>query len=180
MEGELYLTEKGRVPQKKISTRNRKFTMIGLTALTGVPIMCIIIIDGNRPDGSIKAGIDINIQPKVDSTDHDFILKNSGPGYYYPSVPECWYRGRKMPALNQWHESGSITSQIIVEMLQTIDSNKLFPWNDGVKPFLLLDGHGSQLELPFLNYINNPANHWIACIGVPYGTSLWQVGDSQE
>ena len=178
--GELYLTEKGRVPQKKTSTRNRKFTMIGLTALTGVPVMCIIILEGKRPNGSIEAGIDITIQPKGAPSDHDFILKNSGPGCYYPGGPECWYRGKKVPALVRWHESGSITSEILVDILKTIDSYELFPRNDGVKPFLLLDGHGSRLELPFLNYINNPADHWIVCIGVPYGTSLWQVGDSKE
>ena len=65
-------------------------------------------------------------------------------------------------------------------MLKTLDFYNLFPCIDGVKPFLLLDGHWSRLELPFLQYINNPADHWIVCIGVPYGTSLWQVGDSTE
>ncbi len=37
--------------------------------------MCIIIIEGKRLNDSIEAGIDINIQPKGDPTDHDFILK---------------------------------------------------------------------------------------------------------
>ena len=48
---------------------------------------------------------------------------------------------------------------------------------------MLLDGHGSRFELPFLQYINDCGNEghcWNACIGVPYGTALWQVGDSQE
>jgi len=178
--GELFVTEKGRVPQRKVSTKNRKFTMIGLTALTGDPVMCVIIIEGTRPNASIEAGIDITIQPKGDPNDPDFILKNSGKGCYLPGGPECWYKGKKVPALVRWHESGSITSQILVEILKTLDLYNLFPRNDGVKPFLLLDGHGSRLELPFLQYINNPADHWIVCIGVPYGTSLWQVGDSKE
>jgi len=43
-----------------------------------------------------------------------------------------------------------------------------------------MDGHSSRLELPFLQYINNPKDHWVTCIGVPYGTALWQVGDSKE
>ena len=54
------------------------------------------------------------------------------------------------------------------------------PRDDGIKPFLLLDGHGSRLELPFLKYINTPEDHWVVCLGVPYGTALWQVGDSKE
>jgi len=62
-----------------------------------------------------------------------------------------------------------------------MDSLNLFPrTEDGVKPFLLLDGHGSRLELPFLKYINDPLHEWVVCIGVPYGTSYWQVGDSAE
>ena len=45
---------------------------------------------------------------------------------------------------------------------------------------MLLDGHQSRLQLPFLNYINHPEDNWVVCIGVPYGTALWQVGDSKE
>jgi hypothetical protein len=62
-----------------------------------------------------------------------------------------------------------------------MDDLKLFPRDDpNVKPFLLLDGHGSRLELPFLSYVNNEEHPWVVCIGVPYGTSYWQVGDSTE
>ena len=65
-------------------------------------------------------------------------------------------------------------------MLQTIDEMELINQNNDVKPLILFDGHRSQLELPFLKYVNTPQDHWIACIGVPYGTALWQVGDSKE
>ena len=73
-----------------------------------------------------------------------------------------------MPAFVRWHESGSITSEILVDALITLDLLNLFPRdNQNIKPFLLLDGHGSRLELPFLNYINNPEDHWVVCVGVP-------------
>ncbi len=32
----------------------------------------------------------------------------------------------------------------------------------------------------FLDYINNPSSKWTVCIGMPYGTNLWQVGDSSQ
>jgi hypothetical protein len=51
---------------------------------------------------------------------------------------------------------------------------------DGKRPFLLVDGHSSRFQLPFLEYINTAAHNWSVCIGVPYGTALWQVGDSTE
>ena len=28
--------------------------------------------------------------------------------------------------------------------------------------------------------VNGPEDHWIACIGVPYSTALWQMKDSKE
>ena len=34
--------------------------------------------------------------------------------------------------------------------------------------------------MPFLSYINKPKDHWVVCFGLPYGTALWQVGDSKE
>jgi len=67
------------------------------------------------------------------------------------------------------------------DMLRRIDQSGVFPRQpDQPTPFLLLDGHGSRLEVPFLSYINNPKHKWVVCIGVPNGTSLWQVGDSTE
>ena len=178
--GQLMLVERGQVPMKKISTNNKKFTLIGLTALTGEPVMCVLIIEGKRPNPSIEAGIDIRVSPTGSFSDNDFLLKNCGNGKYFPGGPECTFRGKKVPAFIRWHESASITSEILVEMLQTIDALDLFPRKEGVKPFLLLDGHGSRLQLPFLQYINKPKDYWVVCIGVPYGTALWQVGDSKE
>ena len=31
-----------------------------------------------------------------------------------------------------------------------------------------------------LSLINDPDHKWAICIGVPYGTALWQVGDAEE
>jgi hypothetical protein len=40
---------------------------------------------------------------------------------------------------------------------------------------------GSCFDLNLLEDINNPANPWSLCIlGMPYGTSYWQVGDSSQ
>ena len=50
----------------------------------------------------------------------------------------------------------------------------------GPLPFLLLDGHGSQLQLPFLRYTNDLDHPWIVCLGLPKGTVIWKVGDASE
>jgi len=65
-------------------------------------------------------------------------------------------------------------------MLEAVDKLDVFDQLNGLNPFLLLDGHGSRFELEFLEYIHNEKTKWNCCIGLPYGTSYWQVGDSSE
>jgi hypothetical protein len=76
-------------------------------------------------------------------------------------------------------ESGSITSEILQQVLKHLDTHLGWDRSEAT-PFLLLDGHGSRFELPFLHYIMNEEHRWRVCIGVPYGTNLWQVGDSAQ
>jgi len=172
--------QRNKFQRNKSQQKNKKFTLIGLTALTGDPVMCILIIEGKTPNGSVESGIDFTVMPSGEPSDEDYIIRNSGPGKHFPGGPVCTFRNKKVPALIRWTESASITSQVLVEALQVMDELELFPRTDTVKPFLLLDGHGSRLEMPFLHYINNPKDHWVVCFGVPYGTALWQVGDSKE
>ncbi len=61
-----------------------------------------------------------------------------------------------------------------------INRLNVFDRSTGLNPFLLLDGHGSRFELDFLSYSHAEDTVWDVCIGLPYGTSFWQVGDSME
>ena len=72
-----------------------------------------------------------------------------------------------------------VTSEILMSILTTLDKYEVFSRQEAL-PFLVCDAHGSRFERPFLEYINYPQNEWAVCIGVPYGTALWQVGDSPE
>ena len=65
-------------------------------------------------------------------------------------------------------------------MLQWIDVHFFERTSDSPTPCILLDGHSSRLELPFLSYVTNVKHRWYPLIGTPYGTSIWQVGDSVE
>ena len=108
--------------------------------------------------------------------------KNSGPGKKYPGGPTCKFKGKAVPCLVRWTEKGSITSAIMVDILRTLEKLGVYLGEraQGKLPCLLLDGHGTRLELPFLAYVNDAEHQWVACIGVPYGTALWQVGDSTK
>jgi hypothetical protein len=78
-----------------------------------------------------------------------------------------------------------MTGQILLDVLKHMDALNLFTddrQNNNKRrvPFLLVDGHDSRFNTSFLHYINNESTQWMVCIGVPYGTSYWQVGDSNE
>ena len=90
------------------------------------------------------------------------------------------FKGKVVPCFTRWSESGGMSSTILKEFFETIDHLNLLPRSPGVVPFAMLDGHGSRLELPFLKYINDSTTEWCVCLGVPYGTAYWQVGDSKE
>ena len=89
-------------------------------------------------------------------------------------------KGKNVPCLITNSEKGSITGKILRDMLATLDTLKVFPRDNNITPFLLLDGHQSRFDLSFLEYINAKDHEWCVCIGVPYGTGFWQVGDSSQ
>jgi hypothetical protein len=143
--------------------------------------MCVIIFEGEEVRAEWAMGIDVQQVAIGEPHDPEYFEANSGPGRVLPSGPVCKFRGKTIPCQCYATTNGSITSSILRNCLEKMDEIDLFPRiPDGPKPFLLLDGHGSRFELPFMEYINHPATTWYVCIGVPYGTSYWQVGDSTE
>ena len=128
----------------------------------------------------METGIDPTVIATGDATDEDFFDKNFGPGKLYPGGPTCTFKGKDIPCMVRWSPKGSITSPILADALAYIDSYDVFKRSNDLSPFLLLDGHNSRFEIPFLEYITDERHPWQVCIGVPYGTSLWQVADSKE
>ena len=176
-----YCCEVGGIPQNKSSYNDRHFTCLGFTALTGEPVMCVVIVAGINEAYEVEVGIDSTAEVVGDPSDKDFFNNNRGKSKMFPTGPECRFNGKIIPTLVRWSPSGSITSDILRDTLATLDHYKIFDRScDERKPFLLLDGHGSRFELPFLQYVTSPDHPWMVCQGVPYGTSLWQVADSSE
>jgi hypothetical protein len=178
--GERKIVGRGSVPRERATTNDTHFTVLGFTAATGEPIMCAIIVEGKTIKPEVVTGLDVFATKIGDEKDPAFIANNTGSGKMYPYGPSCVFKGKEVPCMVCNTESGSITSDLLVTFLQKLDELELFPRENGLKPFLLLDGHESRLELPFLQYVNDDDHRWIVCIGVPYGTSYWQVGDSSE
>ena len=176
--GQKYLVERDSQPRTSCSTSEAHWTTLGFTSGTGEPVLCGIIFAAEKLSVEERLGIDIFAKCRDDDM---FGNENYGPGKYFPGGPKCRFRGHEIPCYVTCSPKGSITSTILADMLKWIDGYGVFPRvPGGPTPFLLLDCHGSRLEVPFLKYINDTKHKWVVCIGVPNGTSIWQVGDSNE
>ena len=112
--------------------------------------------------------------------DTDFLEKNNGKGIIFPGGQTCQFNGKDVACFCRWSPNGSITSEILRDILATLDNIALYYRSTGIIPCVLLDGYGSRFGLSFLEYVSEDPHQWCVVIGVPYGTALWQVGDLLE
>ena len=108
------------------------------------------------------------------------VLEKYGKGKQFPGGPTCNFLVKQVPFMVRWSQNGSITCEILTAIFHTLDIYEFFMCQPGLTPFVLMDVHGSRIELPFLEYIYKPDKTWACCAGVPHDTSMWQVGDSKE
>jgi hypothetical protein len=175
--GEKFVCGKEQRPQQRSATKDAHFTVLGFTAANGLPVMCAIIFAAKELEESWILGFDATVEWEGAE---DNIQGNTGRNKRYPMGPTCVFNGITVPTFCCCSENGSITAELLVEMLKVMDRLNVFDRADNVPPFLILDGHGSRFDLLFLQYVNAPETKWNVCIGVPYGTSYWQVGDSVQ
>ena len=186
--GEKYVCGVDDQPYQSSSTKCSHFTCLGVTSFDGKPVMCVVIMTGKRRDVSVETGIDWDLLDSVDDTeidnteDYAFFEKHFGSSKLFPSGPSCHFKGKDVPAFITFSESGGMDGWILREIFRRLDALKLYDEDrkKGLIPFALLDCHQSRFDLDFLLYINDTATKWNVCLGVPYGTALWQVGDASE
>ena len=159
-------------------------TVLCFTAATGEPVMAAVIFKSKKKveDLPLSTTYGIMLERSLipGANANEIFLNNCGEDKAMRGGPTCTFMGKTVPCYIGASPKASITSTMLADMLRTIDSYNFFDRSDGTLPFLLLDGHHSRLELPFLNYIHEDPHKWIVCIGVPYGTHLWQVADSEQ
>eukprot|EP00957_Ditylum_brightwellii_P098401 7497117-Ditylum_brightwellii.AAC.1 len=131
------------------------------------PWMCLVVdevgsnlsqkgdghISGTKEHLNVETGIDATKPITGNVTDKDFIENNFRKGKLFPGGPSCQFRGKTIPCLVRWSPKGGITSEILADALAYLDAYDLFDRENGKSPFLLLDGHNSRFQLPFLEYI---------------------------
>ena len=174
-------------PAKSTTKADSHFTCLGLTRFDGEPLMCVILLSGKRRNLMVETGINTEANvPIIGDLEKDgqyeFFRNNFGKGKLFPSGPTCTYKGKDVPCFVRFCDKGGMSGEILTEIFKTLDDLQLFDEDreNGLVPFMLLDGHQSRFDLEFLRYINTYPHRWNVCIGVPYGTAIWQVGDSSE
>ena len=130
------------------ATKDSHFTVLGFTSGTGAPIMCAIKFAANDLTPEQQLSVDI----RSDMVADDFSLHgNHGKGKNYPGGPIYSFRSKEVTAFICCSPKGGITSMLLSMMLERMDSLDLFPCIPGVpRLFLILDGHGSRLQVTFL------------------------------
>jgi hypothetical protein len=145
--------------QVRNSSKDNHFTVSGFTTATRHPTMRTIIIvastlkvtyvTGFNPlsdDAQDVCGEEMKVlQKEIDSMKDEH--SNSGSAdCMFPFGPTCTFNGVEVPTLVTCSKNGSITSQLITNMLSNMDEYCLFDHSNGINPFLLCDGHASRLK----------------------------------
>ena len=123
--GQTYLSFKGRKIELEISKSSGRFTIIGLTAATGDPVMCIVIMAANELGVAEALGFDHRANGQYDST--KTLEKNRGPGKDLPGLPTCRSHGKDVPGLLSSSPKGSVTSCILQKILKRLDNLNIYP-----------------------------------------------------
>ena len=185
--GEKYLTSTKGQAYQTTATKDSHFTCLGFTRFDGEPLLCVVLIKGKKRDLMVETGIDLNCANGINGdiekdNEYAFFDNNFGEESLFPGGPTCTYKGKEVRCFVKCVPSGGMDGETLTEILEELDSLGLYDDDrkEGMIPFLLLDGHQSRFYLKFLEYINDDKHRWNVCIGVPYGTSLWQIGDSSE
>jgi hypothetical protein len=182
--GRKYVVERGTVPKEISSTRDRHFTVMGFTSASGLPVLCVVIFASPRCklEAGWAEGMDAFV--RLVRNEQDEILLdtiNFGEGKFFPGGPTCHFCGKVIPYLPLVSPSGGITAELLVQILQYLDDLNVYERTDNTPcPMLVFDGHESHLDPIFLGYINEKRHKLFVSLGVPYATSYWQVGDSEQ
>jgi len=177
--GEKKLVTKGMVPQCAGGVLDNHYTVIPVTNLVGVTVLITIIFAGDQMKASWALGIDA-LAENI-SVDEDGIFE-LGEGKVFPGGPSCFVNGVEIPCLCVCSSNGSVTEEILTQILQKLDEYKLTKrdLSESLYPMLIVDGHGSRLGLQFLSYINELSTKWMVVLGAPCATNLWQVHDDER
>jgi hypothetical protein len=101
------------------------FAVLGFTKALGESVYCIIIIAA----AEVRAKDIMGLQPWVTTIGYpsiNFEDNSNGPKKYYSFGPICIVNGSSVPAVVTFSESGSITSNILMQVMEHLDEKLCF------------------------------------------------------
>ena len=99
MKGTKVMCEKHCISQEQVQHKEKHFTLLGFTALSGEPILCLTIIAGVREELSVETGIDQIVITTGDVTNNDFLTRISVWVNYIPMDPFVYLKAKRF---NGW------------------------------------------------------------------------------
>ena len=179
--GEKLVHGKGQKARRVAASNNNRATLLPFTAATGEAVGFAVIFAAESVHTDWQLGDDIRVPIFGEVTEGSYdIAQNTGPGLRHPGGPRGHFRGKDVPCVSAASPKGSITPEILVAVFDHFERLGLFPRDDGVKPCFVCDSHGSRFSEIFLKRINDPTRPYVGCVGVPYFTHGYQVGDASE
>jgi hypothetical protein len=151
------------------------FLVLCFNNADGDAIMCATILKSNMDINQIPANVILGIDWTIEMNYGESKLNTIEINLQNKVIiggPKCTYLGKSIACFIGCSNNASSTSQMLANMLKELDAYNIFERENGMTPFLLLDGHHSQFGLPFLEYIHSEQNRWTCFIKVPYGTHL--------
>ena len=135
----------------------------------------MVIVSGKNHDSLVELEVDSNqlvlhsigIDTKTTLNDNiELLQQHCGEGKSFPGLPNCKFKGIKIPGYLTFTESGGITAEILTKIFRKMDNLSLFN-NDcdaEMVPFICLGGHGSRFDVNLLEYINDKSHKWNVCL----------------
>ena len=103
--GAKYACEKGTHSQNKVQHTDKHFTLLGFIALTGEPVLCLVILAGVQEILSVESGIDPLSHRHIEMPPRMVILIGTmGKGNSSPVAHFVSFRARKSPAWFVGHQ----------------------------------------------------------------------------
>jgi len=119
--GRLHVTGKGEAAKLAGSTSDAHFTFLCFTALTGDPVMGVIVFEGLTVDPEWATGINYFLEGTEGTDSGTKITMKWGPGNVLEGGPSCVFQGKELPCCICANPSGGMTSELLAGIFAQMD-----------------------------------------------------------
>ena len=154
---------------------NNLWTLLGITAADGKPVMCCVVLLGYNAALS-NSTLSTILDASMTSNEHCGCL------LVFPGGPICEFRGKRVPCYVTTTRHSCITGDILGNCLRRLDDLEINERSsDKPSPMVIVEGNFGEFGASFLQYINDKEHEWIVCAGLPFTTCrFWKQGDPRR